>query len=386
MAITYKEVEYNFSGYDKQTYNKRQTFEETDEGISSVQFRSESLNFNDSAGPISHTISGSHYNFIQGLYFDSSSFYDYPKIYKNKLHNSGSVIYIPQQYYGEEIKPNTFRLIDNHSSQEINIVDDGNGNLYSTNAINSSSAASSISSSENYVGNIQYQMGVVTITETGAWSGSGAESTDIMYTDVSTDKFILKFNATHTIYTNQVVAKIDKTEFNLTTNQSVFSGSTGKINSNITSSVNDWHPYATSIQFYEKAPVRTYTGGSPIDSYDINPGFSNHIEWLGGDIDDINTINIPSAIQRITYVNENNITILTSRDQNGGVIWEGELNILKQNRQLQVKSEATTPIQWVIDTPTLISSPQTPLLVANFPKPVKIDKNSDLTIIIRYDT
>ena len=77
---------------------------------------------------------------------------------------------------------------------------------------------------------------------------------------------------------------------------------------------------------------------------------------------------------------------MASRDQNGGVIWEGELNILKQNRQLQVKSEATTPIQWVIDTPTLISSPQTPLLVANFPKPVKIDKNSDLTIIIRYDT
>ena len=35
---------------------------------------------------------------------------------------------------------------------------------------------------------------------------------------------------------------------------------------------------------------------------------------------------------------------------------------------------------------TDVISPQTPLLVANFPKPVKIDKNSDLTIIIRYDT
>jgi len=393
MAITYKEVEYNFAGYDEQTYNKRQTFRETDEGISSVQFRSESLNFNNSSGPISHTTSGSHYNFVQGLLFDSSSFIDYPKLFKNKLHSSGSVIYIPQQYYGEEIKPKTFKLIDKHSSEEINIIDDGLGNLYSTNAVNSRSAASSLSSSDNYIGNIQYQMGIVTITETGSWSGSGAESNDIMYTDVSTDDFIIKFNATHPIYTNQIVAKIDKNEFNLSTNPTLFSGSkTHTLISNISSSLGHWAPYATNIAFYGKAPVNNYTNPTTID-IPLFPG-ENNVTWKGTGIDNLNDVYVPDYIYRITKLIQG-VEVIAYRenvigDPGSTEQWQGEIDILQYNGDYKIHSGAPNLINWVVEVPTdsitEFQGPQSPLLVANFPKPVKIDNKSDLTIIIRYDT
>ena len=40
-----------------------------------------------------------------------------------------------------------------------------------------------------------------------------------------------------------------------------------------------------------------------------------------------------------------------------------------------------------VDDDYLFYSPQVkPLMVANFPRPIKIDKTGDLTIIIRYDT
>ena len=396
MAINYKEVEYNFSGYDEQTYHKLQTFTNTDEGISSVQFRSQSLNFDDDSGPISYDVSGSHYNFINGLLFEengvgASSFYDYPNLYNNKFHPSGSVIYIPQQYYGEEIKPNSFELTDNHNAQTIVIKDDGKGNLYSSNAINSRSAASSISSSENYVGNIQYQMGIVTITETGSWSGSGAQSTDVMYTDVGTDAFTLKFNATQKIYTNQIVAKIDKSEFNGTTNTTVFnpSSSNGAIIENISSSILDWTPYATTIAFYDKAPRYSFSNPSIIN-FPIVPG-ENLITWFGETIplEGLNNANIPDGIYSITAIGGMDSA---NKNSNGEWMYTGgsSIGFPRYGQQLRVMSNAPSEVEWVTPVPenevTDVISPQTPLLVANFPKPVKIDKNSDLTIIIRYDT
>ena len=148
MAKNYKPVEYSSTTFESRTYHKNQNFSNTDEGISSIHYRSESLANYDDAGPMSHTISGSHYNLLNGLLFDSSSFMNatYDNVYRNKFPSSGSVIYIPQQYYGEEIKPKSFKLIDDSTAQQIRIVDDGNGNLYSLNAKNSRSAATSISS------------------------------------------------------------------------------------------------------------------------------------------------------------------------------------------------------------------------------------------------
>ena len=55
MAKNYKPVEYSSTTFESRKYYKRQTFLNTDEGISSVQFRSESIDTMDDSGPISYT-------------------------------------------------------------------------------------------------------------------------------------------------------------------------------------------------------------------------------------------------------------------------------------------------------------------------------------------
>mgnify|MGYP003134754565 CR=1 FL=1 len=89
--------------------------------------------------------------------------------HSNKFHSSGSVLSIPQKYFGEEIKPGSFKLTDNSTSKEIVIQDDKFGNLFVVNA-SITSSNNSISSSDNYVGNIFYKNGVVLLTETGSHS------------------------------------------------------------------------------------------------------------------------------------------------------------------------------------------------------------------------
>ena len=355
----------------------QQHLSNADEGISSVQFRSESLNFNDDTGPSSFTISGSHYNFLNNFLFDSSSFSNgYGKVFTNKFHPSGSVIYIPQQYYGEQIKTNTFRLSDTSTSNTIEIRDDGNGNLYSINAQASRSADSHASSSDNYVGNIQYQMGIVMITETGSWSGSGTSTTDTMYTDVGTGNYTLKFDSTMPIHQNEIICNISKNEFTATTNKSIWSSSTA-LNNNISSSLTEWSPYATGIAFYESPP--DIFGQRALDKvYEIKPGVNTEIIWDSDELL-VNNENIPPAITTITSTN------LSPAEQsmiNGGV-WEGNLYTLKKEGRYIFTSTNLVTFNWVVES----NSPGgVPLLVGNFPKPVKIDKESDLTIIIRYDT
>ena len=72
---------------------------------------------------------------------------------------------IPVIYYGDRIKPKSLTLKDNSKSHTtITIKDDGKGNLYSIgNTISESNTAPS--SSDNYVGNIFYETGLINITE-----------------------------------------------------------------------------------------------------------------------------------------------------------------------------------------------------------------------------
>ena len=141
---------------------------------------------------------------------------------------SSSLIVIPSRYYGEKIKEGSFKFVDvsgsnvdSDSNQPI-IVDDGKGNLYSTNAnsnfgtLTASSAGTnnSISSSENYVGNIFYDKGIAVITETGSWSGS------VNYSDLATN-YTLKFDSHHTITTHEYSVTLLPQDYNLTTNYSI---------------------------------------------------------------------------------------------------------------------------------------------------------------------
>ncbi len=201
----------------------------------------------------------------------------------NKFHGypTSSLITIPSQYYGEKIKESSFEFTDlNNSDNNGNnpiIKDDGFGNLYATNANSNfgtlTGSNTSISSSENYVGNIFYDLGLVLITETGSWSGS------INYSDLGTN-YNLKFDSVNRINTYEYDVNILPTEFNNTTNytvRNVLSGSTKPLTlstpwlaSTFTSS--DFQPYITTINLYQdgnmEEPVIQATLPKPIRKSD----------------------------------------------------------------------------------------------------------------------
>ena len=314
MGTFYKGIEYISNPKERVEYYKNQSFQSTAEGIDSVPYRSESLDWsNSSTNLISHTTSGSHYNFVKYFFNDSSSFDGYTKLNKNKLYPSGSVIYIPQQYFGEKVKPESFLLTDNSTAKEVLIQDDGDGNLYSPNSYVSKST-NPVSHSDNYVGNIHYETGVVVLADTSSWSGSHYTGSDgIQYTDLGKD-FKMNFNSTTTIHQNEIILKIKAHEFNATANQTIFRttdfGKSSLVLETISRSLDEFGPYATSIAFYRQQPSILYN--KTIDR-------NNTIEYTGDDV--------------IYYTPETQA-----------------------------------------------------LMVAKFPRPVQIKKNSDLTIIIRYDT
>ena len=176
---------------------------------------------------------------------------------------SSSIITISSQYYGEKIKEGSFRYTDLNNSSSIDntiktiIKDDGFGNLYSTNAYHSQSAGA-LSSSDNYVGNIFYDKGLVVITETGSWSGS------VKYSDLGTN-YNLKFDSQNIINTHEYNVTLLPQDFNLTTNYSIrnvlttdtepLKLSTPFIGTMFTSS--NWQPYITKIKLYQDGDYDT---------------------------------------------------------------------------------------------------------------------------------
>jgi len=131
--------------------------------------------------------------------------------HKNKFMMSGSIISIAQRYFGDYIVPKSFKLVDNSTSTEVTIKDDGYGNLYPVgNSI--SQSTNSPSSSDNYVGNIFYKVGLVTLTTTGSYASG------VKYTDVTTGNYNITFDSSHKIYTREYNLTVDPTEFNYTMN------------------------------------------------------------------------------------------------------------------------------------------------------------------------
>ena len=190
----------------------------------------------------------------------SSNLINTGKQFSSKFHGypSSSLITIPSQYYGEKIKPGSFHyrevLTSNTASDGSKpvIKDDGLGNLYSTNAYHSQSAGA-LSSSDNYVGNIFYDKGLVVITETGSWSGS------VNYSDLGTN-YSLKFDSFNSITTYEYSLNLLPQDYNFSTNYTLRSPVSGSgkplelssylLASEFTSS--DWQPYITTINLYDR--------------------------------------------------------------------------------------------------------------------------------------
>ena len=257
---------------------------------------------------VSGSISQSHWNSLNVLFYTSGSpsytnEHKFAKPSNNlslnptrgtqfltKYHGypSSSIITIPSQYYGEKIKENSFKLTDSDNTDNDGnkpiIIDDGFGNLYSTNAHHSQSTSAD-SSSDNYVGNIFYDKGLVVLTETGSWSGS------VKYSDL-VDNYNLEFNSHNTITTYEYNLVLRPNEYNNSTNYSLrapLSGSnpsytvlsTQYLATDYTSS--NFQPYITTINLYQAGnynePVIQATLPRPIRKSDkINLAFKIRLD------------------------------------------------------------------------------------------------------------
>ena len=273
----FKEIDNSSTVVTKNIVNYGHTLTTESIGLNSINVVSESINSSywDSLNILFYTSGSPVYGGEKKFASSANNFSISQRAgiqYLNKFHGypSSSILTIPQQYYGDKIQEGSFEITDNSFTSSTNenpiIKDDGLGNLYSINAnsdwgtLTASSAGinNSISSSENYVGNIFYDKGLAIITETGSWSGS------VNYSDLATN-YTLKFDSQHTITTQEYNVTLLPQDYNLTTNYSirhVLSGSskpltlsTSTLASTFTGS--DFQPYITQINLWQDGDYDT---------------------------------------------------------------------------------------------------------------------------------
>ena len=310
MAIKFGRAHYTDTTFVEQTFHKNQEITSASEGTYGFLMKKDDYHDKDTGGMSTLTPSGSNWAFVHGMFYLSgstkisqsnpaeiekfNSIYhnfnqhnDLKPHHNNKFHDTGSVFYIPQAYYGERIQPGTFQLTARtgsytNTTKEIIIKDDGNGNLYSSNCSFSQSGATSISSSDNYIGNVFYDLGVAVLTETSSWSGS------INYTDVGGWEtatgtlerdyrfWSIKFNSTTPIFTSQYSVTIKAGDFNTITNYTARGEVSGSDTSGLGNLANqltgsEFSPYFTQIHFYRnqtEEPIITANLPRPIKMRD----------------------------------------------------------------------------------------------------------------------
>ena len=227
-------------------YKSNKTFNLTQSDITRHQFLSASSN----------SVSKSYYDFARiNFYFSGSHINETAfnesftigndgtgkKTFLNKFYESGSIIFIPQSKFDEGIKKGSFVL--NDTTTGARIVDDSNGNLYSTNATFSQSV-SNLSSQDNYVGNIFYDIGVFTITETASFDGTND------YTDVTSGNYEIDYQGIHTTNTYEWTCDTQPNELNNTTNVTTFhTNGLGQLKDNLTGS--QFPNYISEIGLYD---------------------------------------------------------------------------------------------------------------------------------------
>ena len=203
----------------------------------------------------SHPVSKSYYDFARiNFYLSGSTTEEYNSQFNigndgsgydtflTKFYDSGSIVFINQNKFDEGIKRGSFSLIDTTTSARI--VDDSEGNLYSTNA-SFSQSVSHLSSSDNYVGNIFYDIGAFTITETASFDGSQD------YTDVTSGNYTLQYKGTSIINTHEWTCDTQPNELNNTTNNTVFhSNGLGQLKNNLTGS--NFPTYISEVGLYDE--------------------------------------------------------------------------------------------------------------------------------------
>ena len=165
------------------------------------------------------------------------------KMFFDKFYKTGSFVSIPQSQFGDRIKRSSFTLTDDSTSATIKIIDDGNGNLYAPNA-SVSQSVSALSSSDNYVGNIFYDVGIFAITETSSYDGTNN------YSDVTSGTYTVTYKGARDISTHEWSCDLLPNEMNLTENITIFKpGGAGDLKDNLTSSL--FPTYITEVGLYD---------------------------------------------------------------------------------------------------------------------------------------
>ena len=158
-----------------------------------------------------------------------------PNKQRRLLHDSCSIISIPQELFGEEIKPKSVKVTDNSTDITFDIRDDGDGNLYDYNYSSSYAAFRSGSfkfpaqtwnaqGSGSAIGNVFYKTGMLVFTDTGSYKDVGLGT--------GTDGFEIDYRSTHTIYQHEYTVIAPAGQFNTSRNISVTYQRSGSVTVN----------------------------------------------------------------------------------------------------------------------------------------------------------
>jgi hypothetical protein len=174
-----------------------------------------------------------------------------------------SVISVPEKLFGENIVPYTFEVTYIPSgSIQLNITDDGNGNL---------------TSKGDVVGQIFYSHGIAVFT-TGAMAGLGGEMSASLS---NLDSLSVSFSSSLRIYESQYKCTINENEFQFSLNPTLLSGSLDDVYYDfVTGSF--FTPYITTVGLYNESnellivgklsnpiPISQYTDTTIIVNLDI---------------------------------------------------------------------------------------------------------------------
>ena len=204
---------------------------------------------------------------------------DLRRPYTRQLHDTATVISVPQKLYGEGISKKSIRFVDNSTSPQIVLQDDGYGNLYDV-AFSSSYAARTpnSNSSGSVVGNIFYDYGLLVITDTGSYSTVGDGS------------FNLTFDSIQTIYEREYVCKAGENEFQGSSNRSLKVGYSGSVsfhgsdytqNTSWIGTVNDRFPYELTGFATGSFKNGNYEMGTELIGEATHSDFGTYITTIG---------------------------------------------------------------------------------------------------------
>ena len=220
---------------------------------------------------------------------------DWGTINPRKLEGKVNVITIPQEYFGEEIKPYSVRILDDSWTETLDLRDDGHGQLYDY-KYSSSFAAGTPSGtplSGSVIGNVFYEHGIITITDTGSAyiSASLGDGTLPSGQYAGSDGFEIEFQATKTSYEYQYQCNIGEYQFTGTTNPSTVVGRSGSViippdaRYSYTGRYDDDPKYQNTINLVltpgSSSYATTYSAGTEYKSFTTHSEFGTYITNIG---------------------------------------------------------------------------------------------------------